>query len=265
MNGDPRQRVRCGSRVLRLGLRVTAARVMAVVLCAAPTWTQASDVSHRFTPYLWGAGLTGTLGAGGVDIDMDASFSDILSNLDLGFMATYRGDIHDDWLVAVDGIYIGLGGRGRGPNGLLQSRVELDQTVVELDVGRKLAPGIALIAGARYVDMTSELKTRGPLGNTVTFRTDADWIDPVLGLIASTDISEKGSASLRADVGGFGVGSELTWQVVGSLGYQMTPMLSIVAAYRHLDMDYDSGSGPGEFRFDAAMSGPALGVTFCWR
>jgi hypothetical protein len=195
---------------------------------------------------------------------VDASFSDILSNLDMGFMGTYRAG-RDDWLFVADAMYIRLEGRGSGPNELVEARADVDQTVVEFDVGRRITPGVALVAGARYVDMASESSGRGPLGNTVTFRADADWVDPIVGVIASTDLGENGSATLRADVGGFGIGADLAWQVVGSLGYRLSPGLSIVAAYRHLDIDYDSGQGADRFRFDAAMSGPAVGVTFHWK
>jgi hypothetical protein len=236
----------------------------AALLCSAQASSQAADVSHQLTPYLWGAGLTGVVGAGGIVTDVDASFSDIVSNLDMGFMATYRADI-DDWLLVADGMYIGLGGRGHSPNGLVESRVDVDQTVVEFDVGRKVTAGVALVAGARYVDMTSESTSRGPLGNAVTLRADADWVDPIVGVIASTDVGANGSATLRADIGGFGVGAELAWQLVGALAYRVIPGLSVVAAYRHLDMDYDSGNGADRFRFDAAMSGPAFGITFQWK
>lgn len=254
--------IRSGLSARRAG---SSALWVAAALSCAPPWAHGADVSHQFTPYLWGAGMSGVVGAGGVETDVDASFSDIMSNLELGFMATYRADIGKDWAIAADGMYIGLGGSGRGPNGLAKSRVDVDQSVVELDVGRKITPAFAVVAGARYVDMTSEATTQGPLGNRVTFRTDADWIDPVLGVVVSTGFSEKGAVLLRADAGGFGVGSNLSWQLVGSVGYRASPGLTLVAAYRHLDIDYDSGSGAGQFRFDAAMSGPALGVAFSWK
>jgi hypothetical protein len=225
---------------------------------------QAGEVSHYLTPYLWGAGLSGVVGAGGVTADVDASFSDILSNLDVGFMANYRAD-WDDWLFVADAMYIDLGGEGSGPGELVEVRVDVEQTVAEFDVGRKVAPGVAVIAGVRYVDISSEARSAGPLGNTFVFRAGDDWVDPLVGVIGSTVFGEKASAALRADVGGFGVGADLTWQVVGSFSYQVTPSLALVAAYRHLDIDYDAGSGSNRFRFDAAMSGPALGVTFHWK
>jgi hypothetical protein len=233
------------------------------LLCGAQPLAQA-EVSHQLTPYLWGAGLSGVVGAGDLEADVDASFSDILSNLDIGLMANYRADT-DEWLFVVDGMYIDLSGSGHGSGGVVKVNVDVEQTLLEFDAGRKIAPGFAIIAGARYVDISSKAKTRGPLGNTVTSRAGDEWVDPLVGVIASAALGEKASAALRADVGGFGVGSDVAWQVVGSFAYRVTPTLALVAAYRHLDMDYDSDGGDDRFRFDAAMSGPALGVTFLWK
>jgi hypothetical protein len=41
-------------------------------------------------------------------------------------------------------------------------------------------------------------------------------------------------------VGGFGIGSEVTTQVYGALGYQFTPIISVEAGYRFLYMDYNT-------------------------
>ena len=45
---------------------------------------------------------------------------------------------------------------------------------------------------------------------------------------------------LRGDVGGFGVGSDLTWQVEGSLGLQVTKNIWAEAGYRALGVDYEA-------------------------
>lgn len=265
MNDD---RLPVAAPVSRRGTRGPAPRVRGLLavalLWAAQAPAQAGEVTHHFTPYVWGAGLSGVVGAGGVTADVDASFSDILSNLEAGIMADYRAH-WDDWLFIADAMYVDLGGEGSGPGELVRVRVDVEQTVAAFQVGRKLAPGVAVIAGVRYVDISSEARSAGPLGGTFVFRAGDDWVDPLVGVIASTALGKNASAAVRADVGGFGVGSDLAWQVVGSFSYRVSPHVALVAAYRHLDLDYDSGSGSNRFRFDAAMSGPALGATFQWK
>ena len=64
-----------------------------------------------------------------------------------------------------------------------------------------------------------------------------------------------------SQVGGFGVGSDLTWDVFGGLGYQFNNSISATAGYRHLEVDYENNG----FVFDVELSGPVIGmtITFC--
>jgi hypothetical protein len=60
---------------------------------------------------------------------------------------------------------------------------------------------------------------------------------------------------LRTDVGGFGVGSDLTWQTILGVGWGFTESGQLDLGWRFLDVDYD-----GNFAFDAQYSGPMLGL-----
>ena len=51
-------------------------------------------------------------------------------------------------------------------------------------------------------------------------------------------------------------GSKLTWQAVGSVGYDLSHCCSLDAAYRHLDIDYDRDALVN----DSHLSGFALGI-----
>jgi hypothetical protein len=78
---------------------------VAVALGAAPATAQAQAASSRttgwsfeFTPYLWGAAMSGSVGVGSLeDVAVDMSFSDILDNLDAGeFHQQHGGRGHGD-------------------------------------------------------------------------------------------------------------------------------------------------------------------------
>jgi len=43
-------------------------------------------------------------------------------------------------------------------------------------------------------------------------------VDPFIGFRARADCRINGTAALRADIGGFGIGSELTWNAFAALG-----------------------------------------------
>jgi hypothetical protein len=63
--------------------------------------------------------------------------------------------------------------------------------------------------------------------------------------------------TLFGDVGGFGAGSQLEWQVVPVLGYELNKRFTLQAGYRYLDVNYRSGG----FKYDVRLSGLFLGTT----
>jgi hypothetical protein len=79
----------------------------------------------------------------------------------------------------------------------------------------------------------------------------------VIGFVANVPVGERWSISLRSDVGGFGIGSELSWQAVAAVRYRLTETVTIVGALRRVDMHYEDG----DFDYDVAASGPGLGIT----
>jgi len=68
----------------------------------------------------------------------------------------------------------------------------------------------------------------------------------------------------RGDLGGFGVGSDLSWQVLALLDWQPWKHASLVAGIRGLGVDYENGSGLDRFAYDATTWGPLLGFSLNW-
>lgn len=85
-----------------------------------------------------------------------------------------------------------------------------------------------------------------------------DWVDPFIGLRASYDLTDRLYAVAKADIGGFGVSSDLVWSAYGALGYRVTKSgkTTLELGYKHLDVDYSHGG----FTFDVAMSGVMLNL-----
>ena len=51
---------------------------------------------------------------------------------------------------------------------------------------------------------------------------------------------------LRGDIGGFGVGTEFTWNIVGVAAYRAWDNVDILAGYRVLSYNIESGHGAGD-------------------
>jgi opacity protein-like surface antigen len=55
----------------------------------------------------------------------------------------------------------------------------------------------------------------------------------------------------KADIGGFGVSSDLVWQVYGGVGWQMSKRTALELGYKYFAIDYSDGG----FTYDVANSG----------
>jgi hypothetical protein len=87
------------------------------------------------------------------------------------------------------------------------------------------------------------------------------FIDPVVGSISTFQLTERIAVTVYGDIGGFGVSSDLTWQVYGSVGYLFSESVSIDAGYRRLKWVVDELES--DVLRDLQASGPVIGLT--WR
>jgi hypothetical protein len=167
----------------------------------------AAEWKHEVAPYLWCAAMDGTSGVNNVVVDVDVSFSDVLDNLEMGFMGMYRAT-RDQYSVTVDTVYMGLGATGRSRGGRVKADIDIDQLALEINAGYELAERFTVFGGLRYNDVSAEVRATGPLGNAESGDGDESWIDPIVGAHYSIPLSDAWSLTMRGDVGGFGVGSD---------------------------------------------------------
>jgi hypothetical protein len=72
---------------------------------------------------------------------------------------------------------------------------------------------------------------------------------------------------LLGDIGGFGAGSEFSWQAVATYGFDLncfgTPLHTVIG-YRALAVDFSENGRFGKNELDVVQHGPVMGVTFKW-
>jgi hypothetical protein len=236
-----------------------------IVSCAAPqavAQSNAGEWQFSVAPYLWAAGMDGTIRIADLEADVDLAFSDIISDLDFALMGHF--DMRNDrWVLSSDLVYVDLGQSEDIVEGGIEGTVtaNLDLTLIELAGGYRLSPVLTLLAGARWVDMGTGLAFSGDFVDE-----DADagasWVDPLIGIHAFASLSDRWWLGVRADIGGFGVGSELTWQAYADIGFRASKLVSVMLGYHVFDMDYQDGSGLAAVELDVMISGPQLGVVF---
>jgi hypothetical protein len=92
-----------------------------------------------------------------------------------------------------------------------------------------------------------------------TISRDDGWFDPYVGLHARYNFNKTFYTAVRGEVGGFGVGSDLMWQVEGVLGINLTHCIFTEVGYRALSADFENDN----FTFDVVLHGPQIttGIT----
>lgn len=235
--------------------------VAAVVALAAPqAAAQSSSNGWQFAiaPYVWLAGMDGSMTIGDQEGDGSVDFDTIIDGLDFAFMGHF--DMRNErWAIMSDLIFVDLGGSRDDTEGAVSA--DFDTTIFEITGGYRVSPAVTLLAGARWVDMGMGIRLEGPLEDR---RWDASksFVDPLVGVHVFAPLSEKLFFGFRGDVGGFGVGSELTWHAYADIGYRVSHLVSILAGYNYLDMDYESAAGVVTAELDMTVSGPQLAVAF---
>ena len=83
-----------------------------------------------------------------------------------------------------------------------------------------------------------------------------DWTDPYVGVRVLHTLNERWKLAGCADYGGFGVGSDSTWQVLVGAEYSFSKTAAMKFGYRELSIDYDKHN----FIYDMKNKGAYVGV-----
>ena len=88
----------------------------------------------------------------------------------------------------------------------------------------------------------------------------ATWGDPLIAARYHYDFGNGWGLSAYGDVGGFGVGAHVDWQLIGTIDYALKPWAALRLGYRSLNFDYTTNIG--SVGFDIHMKGPIFAATF---
>ncbi|XDA97016.1 hypothetical protein AB1M95_12890 [Sulfitobacter sp. LCG007] len=230
---------------------------------AAGHGTAAQEWDVQVTPYAWLLGMSGDVGSFGLPAaDVDLSFGDILENLDYSFFVLGIAR-HENFSVFFDGMTSKLS------HSEDVERPDVDEvglvsktTNVMLSLGGTLAQSptrrLEAYGGARAWWLSNEFEVSQTGGPSRTVKSDADWVDPVVGLVGTYRINDRFTLFGNAEVGGFGVGSDLSWSIFAGTFYTYSDRIDLSVGWRYMSVDY----ADDEVTFDVDQSGPVIGATF---
>ena len=253
-----------------------------------------------FTPYGWLMGVDGDVTARGHTVSVNETFIDLVEDSDslaalMGYFEARKGPfaIFTDivWAdLTFSGNFQGRSNPIANLDILVNGNVDLEYelTIVQSGVAYEVArwPGssantaLDLMGSVRYWNQTADISanvsatgTLGAIGfqgsgNRATASTGTlDWFEPVIGARIRHQKVSGSELMLMGDIGGFGVSSDFSWQVVATYGFDTMflgmPLHSVIG-YRALGTDYSESGRFGKNGIDAVFHGPVIGAKFRW-
>jgi len=251
-----------GLAVLWAGSALSA-RAAPEVARAAPSDDDRWRIS--VTPYVWTPALNAEVGVSSrlPTAKVDAPIGDVLQAL--GFAAMGSIEVRRDRFVATaDLFYASLKvskGVGIADPDFVHAGLGAKQFFSTLLAGYRVVDNggqsIDLLVGLRVVSMDDSLDVSGPR-RALAADTSKTWTDPIVGAGMRGRLTGKLGYSAYGDVGGFGAGPKLTWQLLGAVDYSVAKDWTLFAGWRHLDIDYSNDG----FVFNGGLDGPIIGAKY---
>jgi len=243
-------------------------------IASGPRTVSAQDVTtpsgYQFfvTPYLWLASVhatTLTPLAREPEVNSNVSTIDLLSHLDgAPFMGSFEARYGALGFLA-DAIHLPVSTKITTHNIFFQG----GNAELKADTGT----GIALYRffqdpvqfadggfGFRAWGFSSDLSLNLGQLQGQTSNHAGSWTDPLIGGRYHRDLGNGWGLTGYGDVGGFGVGAHVDWQVLGTVDYSLSPSWDLHLGYRSLNFNITGSQG--RFGFDVHMRGPIIAGTF---
>jgi hypothetical protein len=109
----------------------------------------------------------------------------------------------------------------------------------------------ALVLPNQYVDAGLGVRAWGLAGNltlngkrrllpNVTLASGESWADPLIGARYHFNFGNGYGATAYGDVGGFGLGAHIDWQLIGTVDYSYNSWIDLHAGFRSLNFNYSA-------------------------
>lgn len=216
-------------------------------------------------PYIMFPSMAGETGVRNLpSVDVDANAGDIFSKLQFGAMLYVEAQ-NDTWAITSDLLYMNLNQEATPTTIINSGEATAKQFGYELAGLYRIAPFLESGLALRLNNISSELDIiRNTIDGTESLNASLSktWVDPVIVTRLTADIDDTWLFVFRGDFGGFGIGSNFTWQVQGYVGYRFSTLFQTSIGYRIIGIDYDQGTGEDRFRYDMNTFGPNVRLGF---
>jgi hypothetical protein len=227
---------------------------------SAKKWHVLTDI-YLMAPYM--KGETGV--SDNIVAPVDATPGDIFDKLKMAAML-YIEVQHEKWSITSDLVYMSLNQEVTPGTVLNSGTVSAKEIIWEPAGFYRVFSFLDIGAGGRLNNIQTETDVRRnvfPAGTEeLTGNHAKTWFDPILITRLKADIHDKWLFQFRGDLGGFGVGSDFTWQLQAYAGYRFSKLFQLTAGYRILSIDYDKGTDKERFIYNMDTFGPVIRLGF---
>ena len=142
--------------------------------------------------------------------------------------------------------------------------LKLDALRVRIDAlhlrGEARRAAVARAVNAAKVQIANQLASTLDAKLSQTLSRDDYWFDPYVGLRARYNFNKTYYTAVRGEIGGFGVGADLMWEVETVIGINLTRNIFTEIGYRALGANFEENN----FKFDVVTHGAQIttGITF---
>jgi hypothetical protein len=259
--------------VLILGETLLQSATSAQTTKPATSTPQAKEVNRDdqgwhadITPYIWFAGVNGTVGALEHETSVHASFGDIFQYFNIGLMGD--GEVRYNRIVMpIDFMWMKLSDDHGLPiedagGGTLSIKAKMTETIVTPKIGYRVVSNknlkVDALFGFRYWHLSNDLSLQ-PTQPEGSFSASANWVDAVAGAKFAWWMTPKMVVTVAGDAGGASARSD--YQVAGVLGYRISRRWVLQAGYRYLSVNYRPARSK-LFVYDVTMPGLIIGATY---
>ena len=199
--------------------------------------------------YLWASAIGGTTSSGD---DVDISFSDILDNLDFGYMGNF-GAKKGKWTFETDVLYLKVSGEPDAPLSIedIQLKAWIVTPYAAYNVVESDQWSLDLLAGARYLYLKSQITL--PIAGVSD--SDISW-NGIVGIKGNYKLNEKWFMPFTFDVGSGD--ADITYQALAGVGYKYEKF-DLLMGYRYLKWEFNDAFVGFS---DLDLSGPIIGAKF---
>jgi len=92
---------------------------------------------------------------------------------------------------------------------------------------------------------------------SINVTSGTSWADPLIGLRYHRDLGNGFGATAYGDIGGFGLGAHLDWQLLGTIDYALKDWVDLHGGFRSLNFNYSLPRS----NLNVNMYGPIIAAT----